>query len=307
MAGLGLQGAYGVAGGQDELEKLVADRLRDTLMKQQAAQQQAELALKTRGLDIDERQGDARIGLEGQRVGFEGERVGLDKDRFGFEKDQWAETLPQRTADLENRIADTWNIRRQPEVEAANRAHDGSMIDKRGTWNLREIGASGAQQRMTQSHGAGLKPTGPQVDPEAERTLAEINRLANALRTHKGMPSAFGLYQSSVPVALRGQDAADAETLLGSLRGLLTLGNMGKMKGVLSDTDIKIIQQASTTLDPKMGDAAAAAELDRLIGASGGVSRAQIDTGNMGAGNPNANLAGEYDFVNGKLVRRGGG
>ena len=40
---------------------------------------------------------------------------------------------------------------------------------------------------------------------------------------------------------------------------------MGKMKGVLSDSDMKILRQASTTLDPSMSEGEARAELDRLV------------------------------------------
>jgi len=97
---------------------------------------------------------------------------------------------------------------------------------------------------------------------EAADTATEVSRLAKALRNHSGLPGAFGVTSARLPTVR--QDTADAETLLASLQGLLTLENMGKMKGVLSDSDMKILRQASTTLNQSMSEGAARTELDRL-------------------------------------------
>ena len=117
------------------------------------------------------------------------------------------------------------------------------------------------------------EPKGPKV-PNATLTpsgnadtAAEVVRVAKALREHKGMKSAFGSVDSMVPTIR--QDTADAEALRNSLMSMLTMENMGKMKGVLSDRDMEVLRQASTSLNPKMGDAAAAAELDRIIQSAG--------------------------------------
>lgn len=97
---------------------------------------------------------------------------------------------------------------------------------------------------------------------EALDTAREAHRLAKALRQHKGLSGAFGIVDSWFPTVM--QDTADAEVLRDSLTGLLTLENTGKLKGVLSNADMEILRNASTTLKAKMGDAAARAELDRL-------------------------------------------
>ena len=101
-------------------------------------------------------------------------------------------------------------------------------------------------------------------DPQSEAldTAKEVKRIAGALRTHPGLNGAFGVVSSRMPTVM--QRTADAETLLNSLQGLLTIENMGKMKGVLSDADMRILRQASTTLDAKMSEPAARAELTRL-------------------------------------------
>ena len=138
----------------------------------------------------------------------------------------------------------------------------------------------------------------PENKSEAEDTAREVSRLASSLRSSKGFSGVFGKYSAATPNLLSSQDTVDARTTLNSLKGLLTLENMGKMKGVLSDSDMRILQQASTTLAAEMSEAAAAQELDRLVGVMGRVSGGapQMDV------NPTAT---EFDWVNGQLVPRG--
>lgn len=97
---------------------------------------------------------------------------------------------------------------------------------------------------------------------EAVDTAREVQRIAGALKKHPGVGGAFGLLQSKMPTVY--QSTADAEVLRDSLTSLLTLENMGKMKGVLSDADMKVLRAASSTISSGMSDEAAAAELDRI-------------------------------------------
>lgn len=103
------------------------------------------------------------------------------------------------------------------------------------------------------------------VDPQTEAidTANEVVRIATALRDSPGFSGAFGVVSSRLPTYRQG--TADAEVLLNSLRSLLTLENTGKLKGVLSNADMELLRQASSTLDARMGEPAAKAELDRLI------------------------------------------
>lgn len=113
---------------------------------------------------------------------------------------------------------------------------------------------------------AKYKPTGTggsAANPaEATKTAGEVSRIAGDLLKHPGFGGAFGVVDAMMPTVR--QDTADAESLRDALTSLLTLENMGKMKGVLSDSDMKIIRQASTSLNPRMGDAAARSELTRI-------------------------------------------
>lgn len=101
------------------------------------------------------------------------------------------------------------------------------------------------------------------TDTKAEDNAAEVVRLATALKNHAGFGGAFGVVSARMPTF--SQNTADAEVLLDSLKSRLTLENMGVMKGVLSDSDMKIIKAASTSLNERMSETAAKAELDRLI------------------------------------------
>lgn len=102
----------------------------------------------------------------------------------------------------------------------------------------------------------------PANKEEALDTAREARRLAVALRGHKGLGGAFGVMDQYLPTLRQG--TADAVAIRDALTSLLTLENTGKLKGVLSNTDMQILRQASTTLSPGMSEAAAKQELKRI-------------------------------------------
>lgn len=79
---------------------------------------------------------------------------------------------------------------------------------------------------------------------------------------NKGLNSAVGPISSKLPT-ISGQ-TADFESQFNSLKSLLTLENMGVMKGVLSDSDMKVIQQASTALNLGMSQSGFKKELENV-------------------------------------------
>ena len=107
------------------------------------------------------------------------------------------------------------------------------------------------------------KPSSGAEAQEKTLTAGEVKEAANALLTHRGFNGAFGLYNSRMPTMK--QDTADAELLRERVASLLQLANMGKMKGILSDSDMKVIRSASTTLSNRQSGPAARTELDRVI------------------------------------------
>lgn len=97
---------------------------------------------------------------------------------------------------------------------------------------------------------------------EAKETASEAKRIATALKDHPGLDGAFGVIKSKLPTFQ--QATADAEVLRDALTSLLTLENTGKLKGVLSNADMAILRQASTTIAAPMSPEAARAELKRV-------------------------------------------
>jgi uncharacterized protein (TIGR02594 family) len=87
--------------------------------------------------------------------------------------------------------------------------------------------------------------------------------------------NAVGPISNMLPT-LRGE-TADFEEKLKTLQSLLTLDNIGLLKGVLSDTDMKILQSAGSSLSLRMSETGFKAELDRIaekltgaVGVAGG-------------------------------------
>ena len=76
----------------------------------------------------------------------------------------------------------------------------------------------------------------------------------------KGAMQGFGLMKQ--PVA--GTDEAGFIAEYNALHSLLTLDNIGKLKGTLSDTDMKILKQAATSLDLNMPEKDFKRELARV-------------------------------------------
>jgi hypothetical protein len=111
------------------------------------------------------------------------------------------------------------------------------------------------------------------VDPAKAREKGQsMLDAAKSLRSHKGLGSFTGarignpdyaLGVANEPIA--GTQAADAASYFNQLKSLFTLDNIGLLKGVLSDSDMKILQQAATSLNPAMRDETFAAELDNVI------------------------------------------
>lgn len=100
----------------------------------------------------------------------------------------------------------------------------------------------------------------------ASKALALVNDLASSkgLSTSVGVKGLTGglLFGKTIP----GTEAADFQAKFDSLKSLLTLENMGIMKGVLSDSDMKVITQASTALNRGMSESAFKKELEKVKG-----------------------------------------
>lgn len=301
---MGLSGYVGAAAQDGLLEILAARRLQQQLA-QQAAEAKAAQELQQQSLTLRKREGEENRTLRKQEMfQQQGQFDATRRERRNIEGLQQM-NIDRQVMDRENAppprdpIADheakaqiDARYRPRPSGPSAPPAQDWVVRAgqptpiPRGTAQLGDVPYD--EVAVRQKHGAS--------PAEGTDNLAEVGRLARELRNHSGVGAAFGVLDSRMPT-LR-QSTADAEVLRDALISKLTMENINKMKGVLSDSDIRIIQQASTTLRGQMSDQAAAAELDRLI---------QIASKVDGATQPQADLATiEYvrDPQSGKLVRK---
>lgn len=98
----------------------------------------------------------------------------------------------------------------------------------------------------------------------AKKTASKALSIVSTLQSSPAMKAAVGPVSSRIPT-VRGA-TADFESQFNSLKSLLTLENMGIMKGVLSDSDMKVLQQASTALNLGMSQSGFKQELEKVKG-----------------------------------------
>jgi hypothetical protein len=97
---------------------------------------------------------------------------------------------------------------------------------------------------------------------ENEEALQALS-LTESLIDNPNLKSAVGSIQGQYIPSLRA-GTVDAEVKLGELKNLLTLGNLGRMTGVLTDRDIELLASAASGLDIRMSDAAVVAKLNEI-------------------------------------------
>lgn len=351
--GMGLGLGYAAGGAaqalqqvqQDQLQQLLAQRKYEMEIAQQQQQAQEAQSLaqyrdQTLGLQQDQleegkrRQGVVEAEQARQRsdasndkgisqMVFEGVRLGTTTPKVGrLMLGQHGlldpeEALRDPDAERQQELAD---FEEQEKIRARHRPQpQGGASTPQQEWVIRggtltPIPRGTAQPGDTPYDAVAARSAQPVNTSEAVDTAREVQRLAGSLAGHKGFGGTFGKWSSQTPQLLASQDTIDSRTLLNSLKGLLTIENMGKMKGVLSDADMRILQQASTTLAAEMSEPAARQELNRLGRVMskltgepwqdiGGVPQ------NTGAGSGRASGAGpagggatEYNWVDGQLV-----
>lgn len=103
-----------------------------------------------------------------------------------------------------------------------------------------------------------------QEQVKAKDTASKALQIVSTLQASPAMNAAVGPISSKIPT-VRGA-TADFEAQFNSLKSLLTLENMGIMKGVLSDSDMKVLQQASTALNLGMSQQGFKQELEKVKG-----------------------------------------
>jgi hypothetical protein len=115
--------------------------------------------------------------------------------------------------------------------------------------------------------------------PEAAKNAADIVQVATDLKNHPKFNRVFGPIDTMLPTFRSG--TSTAEEMRNRLESLLTVDNLDLMKGVLSDSDIKILKQAGSMLSTRINEQAAMKEINRIIEAA---SRTLTGGGNSGGG-----------------------
>lgn len=279
------------AGAAQGLEEILAQQMvrAQLAQRQKEAEQQAEierqrLAESIRSTDIDAGQRQQQIDMQ---AGDRRERSNVRGVRRMLGESITQRTGPITTDDrrgmaaLQVEAGDDPTLLNEPKVERdpiadheakaridARYRRPESTAQRKPEWVRQADGSvidiNGVAPPGTKPYDAVAERSSQPVNPaEAQDTAREAARLAGDLLKHPGLGGAFGVVSSQFPTVR--QDTADAESLRDSLTSLLTLENTGKLKGVLSNTDMQILRQASTSLNSKMGDAAARAELKRIV------------------------------------------
>ena len=88
--------------------------------------------------------------------------------------------------------------------------------------------------------------------------------IAKELRDNvEGLKGAVGPISSRLPSI--SEDTVEFESKLDYLQSLLTLGNLGRMTGVLSESDLALLSKAASGLDTGVGEAAFTQQLNTII------------------------------------------
>jgi hypothetical protein len=306
MPGMGLQGAAGAVGGFEGIRKWLADAQalqgithgnedRATAIQRQAMLDQR--SGETHGLNME--RGRQVIDLAAAGEGREVAELGREQEAAAAAGQDTAALAQQIDADPNlsqiQKLVFKASLRRggslpaglleqpKPPEPKLQFAPDGTVVDMRdpslvgrsfgkpqqGPSEASQLAAEMARLRIDaekqkQADAAAAKvKDADQGRRGAESAIATIDRLL----AHPGLASSTGAYE------MRGwtQPARDFRAELNRFVAEQTKGNLGTLKGPMSDKDIQFIKQMSTTAsDSNLSDEALVAELRRARAAYAG-------------------------------------
>ena len=186
-------------------------------------QREEDIALKREGLDIQRQTAEAQERRFEQQAQLDKEKLKLDRDKFNAE----AERDAQNNAITKIKSADG-----EVDLLFKGNAPVNDGLEKGQQWAVDKDGNRVTVPITTQ-------PT-EKAEQSKQMTLEVVNRL---LANETGVRDNFGVFDQFTPKI---QEATrQAATDLEQLKSLLTVENLGLMSGVLSETDIKILQNVS--------------------------------------------------------------
>jgi hypothetical protein len=130
----------------------------------------------------------------------------------------------------------------------------------------------------------------------SQEKIDKSNRVITAVNDILGInwQGVVGAVQGKKPEFVMSGEQITAKRKIDQLTGLLTLDNMGIMKGVLSDADIKIITSASTSLHRAMDEGSFLKELENIKH----VAKSVLNSDKLEIGQILDNGDGTYSYKN---------
>jgi len=117
-----------------------------------------------------------------------------------------------------------------------------------------------------------------------ETATDAVSVIQRMFANSKGLNEAIGNIQGRIPGVFKSNEARAFDQDFQTLTGLLTLENMGIMKGVLSDSDIKILKDASRSLNTTLEEGEFKKRLQEIMDKLGKVVSSEGKTASGGGG-----------------------
>lgn len=275
--------AGAAAGAAKSLEDIVAERILAQKLEAEIADRQQRAALDQQQLDQRAKEFGVESGQRQQQIDMQAaDRRSRDNDK-GVRR-MISESLMQggtpdrkALAAMQIEAGDAPTMLNEPTPERdpiadyeakkkLDRQYDRPPVLKPERDPIADYEARKAIDAKYATNGNGPNPQ------KAAETRSKILEAAKGLKADPGLGNLVGnrvlnpdynLGISSEPRA--GTSAANAQAKFNTLKSLLTLENLGLLKGAMSDKDLAFIQSAGSSLDTKMDDPVFVAELDKII------------------------------------------
>lgn len=294
---------FGAAGGGavDTLQQIIKQKLLEQVQRHQMQMAEQRLSEDARQANMQNDLGQGQLGLGRDRLGLDRDELGERRRQFDIEQPIVGRLRTAQAADLE----------RKPQAESQERAHEIFMeglgntnrigqIDRQGNWNLRGIGAQGAEARKT----ATLRLMG-QGQQGAAYANERTGRIRQSVSDLKNKVSAWTAGPGSLLASIPATDARNFAAELNTLKSNIAFGELQEMRaasktggalGAVSERELSLLESSLGALDQGQSPANLAAQLQKI---EDSLSRWEQAKAQIGGGpttatvNPNVNTQGD--------------
>lgn len=177
-------------------------------------------------------------------------------------------SVPAATAERQAPLSDVGRLARDFELGYINQEQFNALSQQETGQQptpLEQVQLERAQVDLANAEQTGMIKAAEtsERDIMVKNELIRAYELANNLRNRRGLSGAVGPIQGRLPVFSEAK--ADARADLQELGNLLTMANLGRMTGVLSESDIRLIASAASGLDAVASDARAIQKLNEIV------------------------------------------